>query len=307
MESYKESQNKWKKAYEDSTNKTKETLSNLYNSLEFKKNYGFLVKKEADLIRNICDGDINFIKVFSVYYFLIWNGFFSIDNSFQFGSSNKDFFEFEDGASIINGEGVCLNISAHFRDILKYLSSDYEAYLVGVHLKEEDNWNAKHSKINKKIQNNHQKNENNNIENNLLIDHADVLITCNNGFYLLDPTNFLIYKLLNNNKGKDNLNNRIELRVNLNSNINANIDRRKKILSKIDEFNDWFSSMECCRVDNNGLSTFLDYGVRSCQKHMDDILEYRKKYDSLYRKLALDISDVYITLSNEKKKLLKRG
>ena len=104
--------------------------------------------------------------------------------------------------------------------------------------------------------------------------------------YILDPTNFLIYEIKKSNPNNSHLT-RIELRINIDLDFSyKDIDELKNILNKFTKFNDDFASREYKRCSDKTLDIIYNSGINLCNKHMDEILKFRKEYDDIYSLLA---------------------
>ena len=295
METYEESLKKWEN-YMMSNLDEMLLLIDSYKNSNLKVGYDFLLKKEADLIRSICDGNLTFVRVFTVYYYLLWNGFFSYKNNFVFKCS-KDCINSKPGISIINGEGVCFNIAAHFCDILKYLPVDYSGFVVGMHAKESDNWDSFHPDIKK-----HSSDDV--LNSDVLLNHANVLIMKKDDIYILDPTNFLIYKVLRNDKNNYSFT-RVELRINIDLDSSFDdVNQFRDAVFKLKRLNDEFASREYKKCGVGILFDILNIGVNMCCNHMKEILEFRKECDDFYTFMA---SNMYDFSNHIKNKVCKKS
>jgi len=295
MESYEDSLKAWDNyMILDADNMV--NLIKSYKDSYLKLSYDFLLEKEAELIKKICDGKTTIARVFTVYYYLLWNGYFSNNKCFEFDHSNCRINE-KAGLSIITGKGVCLNISAHFCDILKHITDDYYGFMVGVHAEESDCWNATHSEIERNYAYAGLSNP------ECLLNHANVFIKNKDKVYILDPTNFLIYKVIKNNENKHHLT-RIELRINIDLDFSCtDVRQLRYTASELKKLNNILATREYKRYTIDNLSMCLDEGVSMCRKHMNDIMEFREKYDYIYKHLALNMPEFSSQIKNKAKKL----
>ena len=114
-------------------------LNNIYsnyyeltNSI-FYQYYQKIIQEEISLIKKLSYGDNRIITFFSIYYYLLWNGYLSLTKNFEFTEDNTE-IKTMIGSSIYFGRGVCRNISAHFTELLKAVNPQIEVYTIGTHL-----------------------------------------------------------------------------------------------------------------------------------------------------------------------------
>ena len=271
-------------------------MTQAYKDSYLKRSYDFLIEKEAELIKKICDGKTTFINVFTVYYYLLWNGLLSNKECFNFGPPEHS-INLKTGTSIICGEGVCVNIAAHFCDILKHINDNNCAFLVGMHVKENDVWDTTHSAIPKKIANVAV------LPSESLLNHANVLIMDEGKIYILDPTNFLIYKGIKNDKDNPTLT-RIDLRLSIDlDSTYTDANQLRDAANQLKKLNDVFASREYKRYNNDVLSSVLNSGISMCHNHTKEIIEFRQEYNSVYKYIDLGMSDFSMQIRNKAKKL----
>ena len=298
MESYEDSVKLWEN-YIISDADIIFLMMEMYKESKLKKYYDFILKQEAELIKKICDGKTNFMRVFTVYHFLLWKVFFSINNYFEFNRPSICVDKMP-GLSVILGTGVCFDIASHFCNILKYIDDGYRGHVVGFHVDSTHQIDLNHAEIEKNacLFSNSSRSEPS------LLNHANVLITGKYGFFVLDPTNFLIYKVVNS----DNSNlspTRIELRVDINlDNYYNDVNELKKAANGLKRLNDELANREYRRCNAELLSRLLDIGVDLCNDHMKDIKEFRMKYENMYKLISLNMTSFSEQVNNKIKKLV---
>lgn len=261
MENYQESLEKWQNYYNRHFEEEAEATKR-YKKLNFKRKYDQLINAEAELIKTICGKNLSFANIFTTYYYLVWNGYFSEPGEFQFAKPATE-IDCELGASIIAGTGVCRNIASHFQRIINQIRDEY-SYCIAVHANPDD------------------------LSESILLDHVNVLIFENNRFWIVDPTNFIIYGLSKAEEISDVK--RVELRINLNASISDDIEQRKKILEGIDRFNHILSRKKKTKIDEETLKTIKKQGKTMCITHMEEIEKFRNEYSSLYKLLSANIN-----------------
>jgi len=153
------------------------------NSQEIISYYN-LIYKTINLFERLKLNDS--FEIFYVFTYLLWNGYFSIDRSYQF-SSDRYLLDGFFGMSIMTGKGVCLNNVELLDQIFKEL--DYDSYIVA-------NKKIKpiHNEYNSYINRNIGKQPNLN-RKPILTNHCCVLIRDNKYDYIYDPTNIMCFNL----------------------------------------------------------------------------------------------------------------
>jgi len=304
METYKEN-TKWRDKHFDPESDYMVKLSHVYRKSNLKKDYDFLLTKEAELIKKICEGTTAHHFVFAVYYYLLWNGFFSINRRFEFDRSKYSILE-HSGLGVTTGKGVCLNIAAHFRDIIKHLTNDYYVFAVAVHLKESDYFNASNPEIHRNIADNKSisNSQSSSAHKKPSFNHANVLIgdKITGHDYIFDPTNFIMYNVVDTYENNQPLY-RIDATISLDLDISVDQKGYKKVLDTIAKYNKHLARKKYIRYSDEALDKVLKTGILLCQKHIKDILEFRKKYDYLYDRIAQNMPD-FDEMKNTVQKLI---
>ena len=136
----------------------------------------------------------NSLELNILFSHLLWNGYLSKNKKYVFSSNDKKYITGLFFTDIMDGTGVCLNNSEMLKDFLNlngYTSSIMQNYYNG------------NSKINYRI-NIKRKNEENESKEDLIrkifkreANHVFNLIEEYNKLYIFDPTNLLLYKLIN--------------------------------------------------------------------------------------------------------------
>ena len=99
----------------------KEHLTNykIYKSYPLKEMFDETVQEEAELIKKISPNPDNKTYM-SIYYYLVWNGYFSANHQFVFNNNTTDLLV-EPSIAIACGNGVCRNLCAHLKKILEII------------------------------------------------------------------------------------------------------------------------------------------------------------------------------------------
>ncbi len=176
--------------------------------------YSSVLKKEAELIKEIGNGDPTVMQIFSIFYYLCWNGYLSAGGSFEFSDSHKGLTQFS-GSSILMGYGVCRHISSKFQEILEILKPDIESTIAGVHLwydhrlgiTDEIGQNlgeVRHFKKNVKVNPSYADVAYSQLKNNHVVNLVKTRNPKVNFAYIaFDPTNFCIFGLNSNIKNNN--------------------------------------------------------------------------------------------------------
>ncbi len=111
------------------------SINSLYNSdcierefinsveyLEFEKKFSFLLNDLKSMLKNIKMDTPP--SIFSSYYYLVRNGFLSINHTFK--ADNIPNYKFCNASSILAGYGVCRNLTFFLTELLRYFS--YKSY-----------------------------------------------------------------------------------------------------------------------------------------------------------------------------------
>ncbi|MBQ3021241.1 MAG: hypothetical protein IJD92_03350 [Bacilli bacterium] len=181
-------------------------IENLYISKQnFYKNYVHIIDKFIKLLKALNIN--NPIEVKIIYEYLLFNGYLSQNKNFELTSNNK-YYTSMPGIKIMQGNGVCLNVSDLLNSIYKALG--YNSYMLTCNIKN-------NSKIFYKPNIKRVITEINipKVSRNLINEigtHAINLVNNNNNTYLVDATNLDVINL--NKKLKGNYVNRdIEIKV----------------------------------------------------------------------------------------------
>lgn len=140
----------------------------------------------------------NSLKIANLFTYLLWNGYFSKDNSLIFQSHKRSMIANHYSLDIMNGIGVCLNFSDMLTDFINQF--DYSATSIM-------------NKFDQKAKNDYKPNIKRNIAEinfrqkilgkmltpigNKFGNHAFTLINENNKFYIYDATNLMIFDINN--------------------------------------------------------------------------------------------------------------
>jgi len=271
------------------------------NSLEYLKlenNYYFLLNELKELLVDI---EIeNPMEIFAAYYYLVRNGFLSMDKTFYADRNDK---KFHTPSSIIEGTGVCRHLSPFLTDLLNIF--EYDAYNIGMYLRDEDklcvfndDFYYRFSSSNKTSEDILSKKDSHfyklmsNLFFNLYGNHITTLLYDKNESYILDPMNNTFYLIKSHGAssfGKENLCPLKYKKINDSKNIS--------LLEKMRIYNASSSKI-------NNIDYLVDeyYGVRD---RLDDYLEtferFYLEHKELYQEIVNDRNEFekkYVKIKN---------
>lgn len=130
----------------------------------------------------------NITELFSIFSYLLQNGYLSLNHEFLFSKNVKEEILYFFPLSIIDGKASCRHIAPFLTDLLKMkgycafnssilLNDQFNLYSFNDELKEEDNF--------------YEENDMNNLE--IEFNHIITFVTNENSSVFLDPTNHTIY------------------------------------------------------------------------------------------------------------------
>ena len=250
-------------------------LNNIYSNYyeltnsSFYQYYQKIIQEEISLIKKLSYGDNRIITFFSIYYYLLWNGYLSLTKNFEFTEDNTE-IKTMIGSSIYFGRGVCRNISAHFTELLKAVNPQIEVYTIGTHLA------ARKEKIMPQL---------NNVKYNINlcgINHAETLVGIDN-LWLFDPTNFRIKKLKYSEDHK--LTSLYDTRTSLlldNFYLNG---FPMNIIENLENYNEYLSKTEQIYLSNIKLNSIRNEGIIRCNEGKYYIDEFRENTQNLFKKI----------------------
>lgn len=244
--------------------------------------------EELSLMRKLARGDNRLIIYFSIYYYLLWNGYLSINKKFEFNVHEEEDINIL-GNSIFFGSGVCRNISTHFTEILRALMPKIQTYTIGTCL---DSKNAKGIPKSKYIIRNINNYSENNISNfSNQINHAETLIGMDN-LWLLDPTNFRVQKLEYDEEYKSTI--LYDTRTTLMLDEYLFSGMPAEIVNFLENYNLYLSKTRSINLSEKKLISIRNEGIERCLDGKLYIDEFRDNSQYLFKKMA-----------KEKRKILK--
>lgn len=237
---------------------------------------------DKSLIEAIADEkDIN--TYFSIYYYLLWNGYFSENNNFIWQSKKKE-IEANLGLNVAAGNGCCRNISVHFANILNALT-DNDFTLIGVRYKNNIKGIKPLKEIKQKVTKKEKIDKPENIYN---ANHLSAFYTKNKTIY--DPQNFLIQKMNYDKIGKEYFIGTFDLGLDSIYNPYINLEERLNSLSKKLETSKLFAYVEKKLIEQKELRTLMKKGIKLCQENQKIIKKHQQDTKPLYQYIKKEIS-----------------
>lgn len=176
----------------------KEHLTNykIYKNYSLKEIFDETVQEEAELIKKISPNSDNKTYM-SIYYYLVWNGYFSANHQFVFDNNTTNLLV-EPSISIAAGNGVCRNLCAHLKKILEVINKKESLVLAGTKYgyKRKNLKKAPEIERNIRLKKKDTKSTDSNFPN-----HVEILDMKQKILY--DPSNFSIQKIINQPENPD--------------------------------------------------------------------------------------------------------
>ena len=252
-----------------------------YNNSEISKQYNKVLDNEKELLNKlVVDKDID--KYFSVFHYLLWNGYLSADNNFVYSTKIKE-IDSNLGLNIACGSGCCRNISVHYNNLMNKLLNDNRFTLVGTRYKkerptvevEEINRYSKSEKLDIKPKGNYSST------------HAESLDTTNNKIY--DPSIFNIQFINYDDVDEKNFIGLFDLGLQsvygVNESFNERIDNLGKRLDKSILFN-------YCKKENmsyKDLMKLVRQGIDICLDNKNLLKEHQERTNESYQYIKKNI------------------
>lgn len=189
---------------------------NSINSLEYSKlenNYYYFLNELKMLLTDIETEKP--MEIFAAYYYLVRNGYLSIDKTFYADRNDR---KFHTPSSIIEGTGVCRHLSPFLTDLLNVF--DYDAYNIGMYLRDEDKIYVFNEEFYYRLPNFDSSSEDVLEKNESFLikiissifqilngNHVNTFLYDKNRSYILDPMNNTVYLIKNHGAssfGKEN-------------------------------------------------------------------------------------------------------
>lgn len=252
-----------------------------YNNSKISKKYDEILDNEAELLNKLVDNnDIN--TYYSVYYYLLWNGFLSADNNFVYSNKNKE-IDSNLGLNIACGNGCCRNISVHYNNLMNKLLNNDRFKLIGTRYKKE------RPTIELEEIRRYSKDMNFNIEpkHKYSSTHAESYDSKNNIIY--DPCRFNIQFINYDNVDEDNYNGLFDLGLESVYGINEDFNERINNLDKRLDKSILFAYAKKENMSYKDLMKLLRQGIEICLDNKNILKEHSEKTNETYQYIKKNI------------------
>ena len=268
----------------------KEHLTNykIYKNYPLKEIFDETVQEEAELIKKLSPISDNKIYM-SIYYYLVWNGYFSANHQFVFDNNTIDLLV-EPSIAIAYGNGVCRNLCAHLKKILEVINKKESLVLAGTKYGYERRNLKKAPEIernkrlkkkapeierNKRLKKKEKKSADNNFPN-----HVEILDTKQGILY--DPSNFSIQKITNQPENQDR-NKIIDLGIELTLNYDIEESYANDLVTHSDYLERELSSRRLEELSLEARYLLRQEGINICKENEDLIESHQRKMQATYQ------------------------
>ena len=255
----------------------KEKLINykLYKSHSLKEIFDETVQEEAELIKKLSPISDNKVYM-SIYYYLVWNGYFSANHQFVFNNNTTDLLV-EPSIAIACGNGVCRNLCAHLKKILEIIDKKESLVLAGTKYSYERK-NLKQApeiERNKRLKKKEKKSADSNFPN-----HVEILDMKQKILY--DPSNFSIQKITNQPENPDRKK-MIDLGIELTLNYDIEESYANDLVTHSDYLERELSSRRLEELSLEARYLLRQEGINICKENEDLIESHQRKMQATYQ------------------------
>ena len=168
----------------------------IYETSSLKQQFNLAQDCESKLISEIADRKDKNLYL-AIYYYLVWNGYFSADKTFIATSNDSIELKTDLGIGISCGNGCCRNFAPHFKTILSLLDENQDLILVGTKYHYQNNPIPKTRKIKTKVKKSSMETKRE-FRDWKFPNHIELLDVSNpENIMLFDPFNLNIQELIN--------------------------------------------------------------------------------------------------------------
>ena len=247
----------------------------LYKSHPLKEIFNETVQEEAELIKKISPISDNKTYM-SIYYYLVWNGYFSANHQFIF-DNNTTALLVEPSIAIACGNGVCRNLCAHLKKILEVINKKESLVLVGTkyNYKRRNLIKAPEIERNIRLKKKDKKSTDDNFPN-----HVEILDTKQEILY--DPSNFSIQKITNQPENTDR-----KKMIDLGIELTLNYDIEESYANDLATHSDYLEKkLSGRRLEEMSLEArylLRQEGINICKENEDLIESHQRKMKAVYQ------------------------
>ena len=247
----------------------------LYKSHPLKEIFNETVQEEAKIIKKISPISDNKTYM-SIYYYLVWNGYFSANHQFIF-DNNMTALLVEPSIAIACGNGVCRNLCAHLKKILEVINKKESLVLVGTkyNYKRRNLIKAPEIERNIRLKKKDKKSTDDNFPN-----HVEILDTKQEILY--DPSNFSIQKITNQPENTDR-----KKMIDLGIELTLNYDIEESYANDLATHSDYLEKkLSGRRLEEMSLEArylLRQEGINICKENEDLIESHQRKMQAVYQ------------------------
>ena len=247
----------------------------LYKSHPLKEIFNETVQEEAKIIKKISPISDNKTYM-SIYYYLVWNGYFSANHQFIF-DNNTTALLVEPSIAIACGNGVCRNLCAHLKKILEVINKKESLVLVGTkyNYKRRNLIKAPEIERNIRLKKKDKKSTDDNFPN-----HVEILDTKQEILY--DPSNFSIQKITNQPENTDR-----KKMIDLGIELTLNYDIEESYANDLATHSDYLEKkLSGRRLEEMSLEArylLRQEGINICKENEDLIESHQRKMQAVYQ------------------------
>ena len=247
----------------------------LYKSHLLKEIFDETVQEEAELIKKLSPNSDNKVYM-SIYYYLVWNGYFSANHQFVFDNNTIDLLV-EPSISIASGNGVCRNLCAHLKKILEVINKKESLVLAGTKYgyKRKNLKKAPEIERNKRLKKKEKKSADSNFPN-----HVEILDMKQKILY--DPSNFSIQKIINQPENPDRKK-MIDLGIELTLNYDIEESYAKDLVTHSDYLEKELSGRRLEKMSLEARYLLRQEGINICKENEDLIESHQRKMQDAYQ------------------------
>ncbi len=263
----------------------------LYKSHLLKEIFDETVQEEAELIKKLSPNSDNKVYM-SIYYYLVWNGYFSANHQFVFDNNTIDLLV-EPSISIASGNGVCRNLCAHLKKILEVINKKESLVLAGTKYgyKRKNLKKAPEIERNIRLKKKDTKSTDSNFPNHVEIldtkstdsnfpNHVEILDTKQKILY--DPSNFSIQKIINQPENPDRKK-MIDLGIELTLNYDIEESYAKDLVTHSDYLEKELSGRRLEKMSLEARYLLRQEGINICKENEDLIESHQRKMQAVYQ------------------------
>lgn len=217
---------------------------------------------------------------FAIYYYLLWNGYFSYNQQFIAGRDNE-YIPTEKGISISTGIGDCKNISCNYVDVVQTLLPKQVNLLAGTHCSYESSV-VSSDKIIRKINSSESREDLKKFV--FLPNHQVVFVSNMSGQYLYDPTNFMIQRFSDFSTASET--EPTDLRINLGEGeFLPDVSLRISFLDKVSKSSRKLNRIRKHSYPDEALVEIMHAGIELCEDNISGIRDFHEQMNPFFKKV----------------------